>query len=129
MTKWKRIALVLLLLITGFCFGFGSATLLAVHRLRSILPLDPQKLTLITERTLDRKLSFTPSQRTELRPIIEDFANEIIALRQQIEPQAQTIMDEMATRMEADLDTEQIAQLREMIQQIQNHWELESEPR
>jgi hypothetical protein len=127
MIKWKRITLVLVLLLTGFCFGFGSATMLAVHRLRSILPLDPPRLTLFAERFLDRKLNFTETQRSEVRPIIEDFASELIALRQQIKPQAQLMMDEMATRMEADLDTEQINQLREMIQQIQNHWELEAE--
>ncbi|MGE9291939.1 MAG: hypothetical protein ACQKBT_13145 [Puniceicoccales bacterium] len=126
MKNWKRLVLAFVLLLAGFGFGFGSATMIAVYRLKSALPLDEERIVKVAERFLDRRLELDKNQRAAVRPALKTFAGELIALRQKIAPEAMLALEEMIDQMEPQLSGVQMAKLNQLMVKFQANWEPET---
>lgn len=123
MKTYKRTLLVLVLLFAGFCFGAGSATLLVACRLKSVFPMDSANLARVSERFLDRRLGLSKSQRAAIRPVVVDFADDIIELRREVSPRALEMMERAIERMEPHLELEQADKLDQLTERLRRGWE------
>jgi hypothetical protein len=100
--KWKSILLLTLVFATGLIAGVAGTRAVA-RRMTDEAVTHPEHAQMVLERNLTRRLWLDQDQQAQLHGIMTDARGQIVVLRQQYQPQIQTIYLQTDSRIEAML--------------------------
>jgi len=120
MKNWKAIVGVIVV----FLLGAIAGSLVTVGALRQMFPLGrgPQARTDFIVRKLTWKLWLDARQRQQLRGIVEDGQREMKAMRQQVHPQVESILDRADARIRAILRPNQVEKFDRLVAERKAQW-------
>lgn len=107
MKNSRAIIGVLLVFILGILCGFLVTHLLYKYRIESILTGRAQTREEVIVNRLDRKLGLDERQEGQIRTIIHETHEEIKALRNQLRPQTEAVIEKAQTNISMILTPEQ----------------------
>ena len=120
--SWKNLVAIVMIFLTGAVFGA-----LLFPRLAPLLYLRsgpaPREILRRVDFYLARQLDLSPSQREQIRHIIEETREEINRIREENQPQLRAILAQSRERIQQQLTPEQQKRYSEMIQRQKRQWE------
>jgi hypothetical protein len=118
MKIWKAILVLTLVFIAGIAVGVLGTRVVVRSYLQAAIA-HPERIQVVIERNLTRKLRLDGEQRAELADILTDTRGELHTLRVQYQPQAAEILRKADARIAKLLTPEQLARYEELKKQNQ----------
>ena len=116
MKKWKSILLLLLVFSAGLAVGVVG-TRVVVRRAVQHAMMNPERVELVMERNLTRRLQLDNDQQAKLHTVLTDTRAQLTDLRKQYQPQAAEIWRGAGTKISAFLTSEQQAKFSKIKEQ------------
>jgi len=120
MKNWKAVVGIIAVFLLGV-IGGGLVTL-GVIRHRVPFGRGPQAMTNFIVRRLSWDLRLDAQQREHLRGIVQESQQEMKAVRQQVRPQVETILDRADTRIRAILRPNQVERFDKLVAERKAKW-------
>ena len=119
--RWRIVLLCALVLVFGFASGFVSALVALGLHLRG-LQKDPERVQTMVMRRLDRKLDLTDAQEAEVRVIVKEMHESLMALREESAPKVHAEFEKARGRINEVLTEEQRKEFDEMLLRFKRRW-------
>ena len=121
MNKLKPVLLLALVFFAGIAVGVVGTRLVVRQMVRTAMER-PDRIRLMMERRLDRRLNLTPDQRTRLHEILTGTQAQLRSLRQEIRPQLVAVIGRADRDILAILTPEQRERFERMKQENPLLW-------
>ncbi|MEI7766604.1 MAG: hypothetical protein WCJ97_04100 [Phycisphaerae bacterium] len=127
--RWRGILLVLVIFVSGMVLGSGLTVIVAVHRIRDRMH-HPEKLPQEIAGRLERRLSLSPDQTTQVRAILTARQQHLMAIRQRVQPEVVGELDQAYSEIAAVLNENQRPRWETMYHELKAEWvpRLSNEP-
>lgn len=122
MKNWKTILGVIAVFVLGaFAGGLVTAGVFR-HRIHQVLAGDQRIVTNIIVRRLSWRLRLDATQKEQLRAIVGDAQQEIKAVRKQVQPQVEEILDHAVAKERATLRSDQGEKFDKLVAERKARW-------
>lgn len=113
----KRIIIALLLL---GCLGLGfvAGTIFSHRKFMEMLDGGPERLPKMISMRLAHNLNLSSEQKEQIKPVVRNLHQKLIALRQGVAPQLQVILSETQAEMKPLLTSEQQKELKQLHEKL-----------
>ncbi|HUI08066.1 MAG TPA: hypothetical protein VL486_13790 [Verrucomicrobiae bacterium] len=120
MKNWKAIVGVLVV----FLLGMTAGGLITIGVIRHLFQWGhgPQARANFIVRRLSWELRLDAQQRQQLRGIVQEGQQEMSAVRQQVRPQVETILDRADAKVRAILQPDQVAKFDKLVAERKAKW-------
>ena len=122
MKKWKVIVGILLIFMLG-CFTGGLVTHRRYHRIITQFTSGPAGAREGMMRMLTRRLHLTLAQQVEVDNAIHDAQRDFAAVRKEVQPRVEGILDRAQERIRKQLDVGQREKFDRIIEQHKSRWQ------
>ena len=121
MKKWKIWVGILVIFISGMVVGAVGTAMKVKNVAQRLKTADREFIADHFLNKTSRALKFSPDQRASLRPIVLEMTDELLTLRREIYPKADTIVDAMMAEIRPILDEGQFEELEGHIKKSRTH--------
>ena len=111
---WRMLLMSTLILACGMVIGSGLTLYIAVHRVMDTIQNPQHVPERMTER-MGKHLDLTDEQAAAVRAILEEGQEELLAIRDEVEPRVTAQLDKMQADIESVLTPEQVERFRNRI--------------
>ncbi len=123
MKKWKAIVALCLVFFFGMLAG-GLVAFGVVHRhVRQVLQGGPDAVAEMIVHRLDRDLRLDPSQREQLRGIVDATRVELKSVRREVQPRLDDLLSAAEKHVRAILKPEQTSRFDALVKKGRAHWQ------
>ncbi len=112
--KLKGIAGILVIFLVGAAAGWIAAGRMYKERLEGLMRGNPEVFQEVIVRRLNKNLGLSADQVNKLRDILSQSHEEVVAVREDLSPEIQEILEETKSRVEAILTPAQIEAFRHL---------------
>lgn len=121
MKRWKVIVGVLLVFVFGMLAGAIVTHRIYQKRIQH-LTSGPPAVRQFMVRAMTRELRLTPAQQVEVDNAVHDAQREFQAVRKQVQPQVEDILDRAVDRVRKQLDVGQREKFEKWVEQQRGRW-------
>ena len=108
MKNWKSLLLLALVFFAGMAMGVVGTRMVVRHVVQQAIA-HPERMQLLMERNLTRRLRLDNEQQVKLHTILTDARGQLRGLRQEFQPQAAAVLRDTDGKITALLTPEQQA--------------------
>lgn len=122
MQKLKIGLVIALIYVAGVATGVVANRAVVRHMVASAVQ-NPQRIKVLIEKRLTRRLKLDPSQQTKVEQILNQTQNDLRSLRQDFAPRFQAIMLETQSEISAVLTPEQRQRFEKLREENRSLWQ------